>query len=84
VKKNDPPGHIVQPDGTLLVTKDLSERPVQRGKTFDVTRGADPRLLFRLLIAAYIAGYTTMVVFPRDRLPTAIRMAAREFSQIGR
>jgi phosphate uptake regulator len=32
IKKNDPVGLIVQPDGTLLVTKKITEDPVQRIK----------------------------------------------------
>ncbi|MDH7510313.1 MAG: PhoU domain-containing protein [Methanolinea sp.] len=82
VKKNDPLGLVVQPDGTLLVTKDLAETPLQREKVFDVTSVKDPRFLFRLLIASYIAGYTAFRVASRNRLPSAVRLAVRDFSQM--
>jgi len=82
VKKNDPLGLVMQPDGTILVTKDLSETPSQREKVFDVTTLNDPRFLFRLLIGAYIAGYTTFRVFSSNRLSPEARMSVREFSQM--
>ncbi|MBP7119693.1 MAG: PhoU domain-containing protein [Methanolinea sp.] len=82
VKKNDPLGLVAQPDGTLLVTRDLSETPSQRTKTFDVTSINDPTFLFRLLIGSYIAGYTTIGVTSKTRLPASIRMVVRDFSQM--
>jgi len=82
VKKNDPLGLIAQPDGTLLVTKDLSETPAQRSKVFDVTSINDPTFLFRLLIGSYIAGYTTIGITSKNRLPASIRMVVRDFSQM--
>ena len=82
VKKNDPLGLVAQPDGTLLVTRDLSETPAQRSRTFDVTSINDPTFLFRLLIGSYIAGYTTIWVTSKTRLPASIRMAVRDFSQM--
>ena len=82
VKKNDPLGLVTQPDGTLLVTRDLSETPAQRSKTFDVTAINDPTFLFRLLIGCYIAGYTSIAITSKHRLPASIRMVVREFTQM--
>ena len=50
IKKNDPLGLISQPDGTLLVTKKVTEEPLQRTKEIDVSAVSDPAFLFRLLI----------------------------------
>ncbi len=82
VKKNDPLGLVTQPDGTLLVTRDLSETPAQRSKTFDVTAINDPTFLFRLLIGCYIAGYTSIAITSKHRLPASIRIIVREFTQM--
>lgn len=82
VKKNDPLGLVIQPDGTLLVTKEIAERPLQREKRFDATNLDDQRFLFRLLIAAYITGYTSIVVSAKNRLSSPARVAVRDFSQM--
>ena len=82
IKKNDPLGMIVQGDGTLLVTKDIHEKPIQRTKRIDVTAIHDPTYLFRLLIGTYIAGFTTIEVFSKTRLPPSIGMIVRDFTQM--
>lgn len=82
VKKNDPLGLVAQPDGTLLVTTDLTETPAQRLKTIDVTKITDPIFLFRLLIGCYIAGYTSVAITSKNRLPASVRMVVREFTQM--
>ena len=57
IKKNDPVGLIVQPDGTLLVTKKITEDPIQRVKEIDSSNITDPAFLFRMLIGTYITGF---------------------------
>ena len=42
IAKNDPVGLIVQPDGTLLITKKITEDPVQRIKEIDSSTLGDP------------------------------------------
>ncbi len=80
--KNEPLGVIVQPDGSLLITKNLSEEAMQRVKRFDASEITDPVFLFRLLIGAYIAGYTTVEVFSKGRLSTEARKAMRDFTRM--
>jgi phosphate uptake regulator len=82
IKKNDPLGLIAQSDGTLLITPKISGETVQRVKRFDVGRSSDPDFLFRCLIAAYIMGYTTILVTSPGRIHPAVRMAVRDFTQI--
>ncbi len=82
VRKNDPLGLVTQPDGTLLITKDLSDTPAQRSRIFDVTSINDTTLLFRLLIGSYIAGYTAIGITSKNRLPASIRKVVRDFSQM--
>jgi phosphate uptake regulator len=82
IKKNDPLGLIAQPDGTLLITRDITEGQFQREKRFDVSDIHDPAFLFRMLIGSYIAGYTTITITSKARLPAPIRMVVRNFSQM--
>jgi phosphate uptake regulator len=82
IKKNDPLGLIAQPDGTLLVTRDITEGQFQREKRFDVSSISDPAFLFRMLIGSYIAGYTTITITAKTRLPAPVRMVVRDFTQM--
>ena len=82
VKKNDPLGIEIQPDGTLTVTTATDREPAQRTKTFEISGSVEPAYLFRLLIGAYIAGYTTMILRSKDRLPPFVRTVVRDFTQM--
>lgn len=82
IRKNDPLGLVVQPDGTLLVTKETRDVSQQRVKRFDVTSIREPTFLFRLLIGSYISGYTTIEVVSKTRLSGSVRMVVRDFTQM--
>ena len=82
IRKNDPLGLVAQPDGTLLVTREITEGQFQREKKFDVSEIHEPTFLFRLLIGSYIAGYTTITIIAKTRLPAPVRMAVRDFAQM--
>jgi phosphate uptake regulator len=82
IQKNEPLGMVVQSDGTLLVTREISEKPIQKTKKIDVTAINDPTYLFRILIGTYIAGFTTIEVYSKARLPPSIGMIVRDFTQM--
>lgn len=82
IQKNEPLGMIVQSDGTLIVTREIHEKPVQKTKKIDVTAISDPTYLFRILIGTYIAGFTTIEVYSKARLPPSIGMIVRDFTQM--
>jgi phosphate uptake regulator len=82
VQKNDPLGLISQSDGTLLVTKNISDAQVPSIKEFDVTTINDPAYLFRLLIGAYIAGFTTIKIRAKTRFSPFVRGVVRDFAQM--
>jgi len=82
IKKNDPLGVLVQPDGTLLITPKISGEGVQREWNFEVKREMDPVYLFRLLIATYIAGFSVIRLKAPDRLPPFVRTVVRDFTQM--
>jgi len=82
IKKNDPIGVEIQPDGTLLVTKATVEEPLQRIKEFSLEGITEPAYLFRLLIGAYISGYTTIIIRSKERFPPFVRIVVRDFTQM--
>jgi phosphate uptake regulator len=82
IAKNDPVGLVVQPDGTLLITKKITEDPVQRVKEFDSTTITDPAFLFRILIGAYITGFTVIRITTKVRFPPFVRTVVRDFTQM--
>jgi phosphate uptake regulator len=82
IAKNDPVGLIVQPDGTLLITKKITEEPVQRLKEIDSSTIADPSFLFRMLIGAYITGFTVIRITAKQRFPPFVRTVVRDFTRM--
>ena len=82
IKKNDSLGVEVQPDGTLLITRSIDQGPAQRTKEFDLAGITEPAYLFRLLIGAYISGYTFIVIHSQQRLPPFVREVVRNFTQM--
>jgi phosphate uptake regulator len=82
IAKNDPVGLIVQPDGTLLITKKITEDPVQRIKEIDSSTIADPAFLFRMLIGAYITGFTVIHITAKQRFPPFVRTVVRDFTRM--
>ena len=81
IKKNDPLGLIAQPDGTLLITPKTTGEPVHRTKEFSVDTIDDPEYLFRLLVGAYIMGYTIIVVKSAERIPPFVAECVTKFTQ---
>src|SRR5208337_1163701 len=82
IKKNDPVGLTVQPDGTLLVTKKITEEPLQKVKEIDSSTVTDPAFLFRMLIGTYITGFTTIRITSKQRFPPFVRSVVRDFTQM--
>ncbi|MFH1055007.1 MAG: phosphate uptake regulator PhoU [Candidatus Altiarchaeota archaeon] len=81
VKKNDRLELYAQPDGTLLVTTISVKRQLQPTKEFDVDSINEPLFLFRLLVGAYIAGYTTIKLKSKRRMPPFVRTVVRDFTR---
>lgn len=82
VKKNDPLGIMIQPDGTLMVTKNITGDQIQRIKEIPVDHHTEPDYFLRLLIGSYIAGYNAIRIVTKDRIPGQIRIKIREFSSM--
>ncbi|HEX3000862.1 MAG TPA: PhoU domain-containing protein [Methanoregula sp.] len=82
IKKNDALGMVAQTDGTLLVTRKITDEPLQRVKVIDSSMIADPALLFRMLIGAYITGFTTIRLTTKERFPPFVRTVVRDYTQM--
>jgi phosphate uptake regulator len=82
IGKNDPLGVVIQEDGTLLITPRLSGEGVQKERTFEVRPEMDPAFLFRLLIGAYIGGYSVIRLTAATRLPPFVRSVVRDFTRM--
>ncbi len=82
IKKNDPVGMTVQPDGTLLVTKNTTDEILQQIKEIDCSSIADPAYLFRLLIGTYIMGFNMIRLSSKQGFPPFVRSVVRDFTQM--
>ncbi len=82
IKKNDPLGVIIQTDGTLLITTQETGEKASLTKNFHVDDIKNSSHLFRLLIGAYIMGYTNIVVSSKSNIDGMVRDTVTEFTQI--
>ncbi len=82
IKKNDPVGMTVQPDGTLLITKNTTDEISQQLKEIDCGTIADPAFLFRLLIGSYIMGFNMIRLTSKKGFPPFVRSVVRDFTQM--
>ena len=80
IQKNDPLGIHIQTNGTLLITPRMT-RDQQKIKEIDLQEITKLDYLFRRLIAAYIAGYTTIKINANKRISPEIRSTIRKFTQ---
>ncbi|HQQ48239.1 MAG TPA: phosphate uptake regulator PhoU, partial [Methanofastidiosum sp.] len=82
IKKNDSLGLLVQNDGTLLVTPDKIMEKKRKIKEYTVDSSTDKTFLFRLLVGAYVMGYSDIVIKSKETMPPQVREAIRMFTQI--
>jgi phosphate uptake regulator len=82
IRKNDPLGLVVQPDGTLMVTTRTTEARPQRNKEIRVEEVRDQTHLFRILIGSYIMGFSTITIRSPGRMPAQVRETVMRFAQM--
>ncbi len=82
IKKNDPLGIVEEPNGTLLITKNISEEKIERIKTLKVNEATDPIYFFRILIGTYIAGFTSITIIAEKTIPSRLKVKIREFTSM--
>lgn len=81
LKRGDPLGIVIQPDGSLLISPPDKLESESTVKRFQVDEIKDHELLFRLLVGAYISGYNTIEVNSENRLTTDVREAVTRITQ---
>jgi len=81
IKKNDPVGVLVQPDGSLLILPDPTVEKVSLTKEFWLDDIIDGQYLFRLLVGAYISGYVNIVLRSKGEIQPFLRDDVIKFTQ---
>lgn len=82
IKKNDSLGLIQQPDGTLLISAKIIEKPQEGAKKFNTDTIREPTHLFRCLIGAYMSGYPKIIIKSKAKITPSQRAAIRDFTQM--
>ena len=82
IKKNDSLGLITQSDGSLIITPKTNAEKISKTKEFNVDKIDDSTYLFRLLVGAYIMGYSFILIKSKSRIDPFIRDCVIEFTQI--
>lgn len=82
IGKNDSLGVLEQSDGTLTVYPSLTGEKPQKKKTIDIESGENGRYLFRLLVGAYLTGYSIIELKSSKRIDAMVREAVTEFTQV--
>lgn len=81
IKAKDAVGIIEQRDGTILITPENFKKQSYREKEFDLDTINDPVFLFRLLIGAYMMGYSEINLKSSKNIGTEFRKSIQKFVQ---
>ncbi len=82
VEKNDTLGILSQPDGNLLITPQIDNETAIKTKEIIVDDFEDKNFLFRVLIGAYIMGFSRIVLKSSRKFEPLIRDTITNFTQI--
>lgn len=82
IEKNDSVGIISQPDGNLLITPKINSEEVLKTKDIVADDYNDYNYLFRILIGAYIMGYSRITIKSSKKFEPYIRDCIINFTQI--
>ncbi len=83
IEAKDTVGVLSQPDGNLLITPYISSQEYVKEKLIDVDDINNTNFLFRLLIGAYIMGYTIIKIkTSRTKFESEIRECIESFINI--
>nr|WP_319539506.1 phosphate uptake regulator PhoU [uncultured Methanospirillum sp.] len=80
IRKNDPVGVMIQADGDLMITGNLTGDLPPRTRVVNIEQGMDSQMLFRILVGIYIAGYNIIEIRSKDRIQGTLRRTIRAFS----
>ncbi|MHA1231941.1 MAG: PhoU domain-containing protein [Candidatus Helarchaeota archaeon] len=79
IRPKDTLGMIIQPDDTILITPKNIKNHKYKEKSFDLDKISDPSYLFRLLIGAYMMGYSSIIVSSKIRIKPELKSSVKKF-----
>lgn len=82
IEKKDTLGIISQPDGNILITPNINSEELEKTKKFVVDEITTYNYMFRLLIGAYLMGYSKIEIISSKKFEPFIRDCITEFTQI--
>ena len=82
IKKNDPIGMTVQPDGTLLVTKNTTDEILQQIKEIDCSTVADPGIFISSFNWNIYHGFQYDPAYFETGFPPFVRSVVRDYTQM--
>ncbi|MBD3197099.1 MAG: AbrB/MazE/SpoVT family DNA-binding domain-containing protein [Candidatus Lokiarchaeota archaeon] len=82
IKPKDTLGILAQPDGNLLITPKINSEDILKTKKFLADNYEDYNFLFRVLIGAYVMGYSRIEVKASKKFEPHIRDCVIDFTQI--
>ncbi|MFW9822794.1 MAG: PhoU domain-containing protein, partial [Candidatus Thorarchaeota archaeon] len=82
IQKNDTLAILSQPDGNLLITPQIENEQVLKTKEIIVDDSYDENFLFRVLIGAYIMGFSSIVLKSSKKFDPSLRDVITSFTQI--
>ena len=81
IKKNDSLNLYPLPDGSLLVSPGTERTKEHTLKTINSDNVDSPDLLFRILVGAYMSGYSTVEITSRERINEKVRNVVEKVTQ---
>ncbi|MBD3230765.1 MAG: AbrB/MazE/SpoVT family DNA-binding domain-containing protein [Candidatus Lokiarchaeota archaeon] len=81
IEAKDAVGIIEQRDGTILITPKDFKKQTYREKEFSLNGIQDPKYLFRLLIGAYMMGYSVLYLKSNRKIEPKFRNSIQKFVQ---
>lgn len=82
VEKNDTLAILSQPDGNLLISPQIETEKIQKTKEIIADDFPEDNFLFRVLIGAYIMGFSIIVIKSSKKFEPHIKDCIRRFTQI--
>lgn len=82
IEKKDTLGIISQPDGNILVTPNINSEDMEKTKEFVVDDIKSYNYMFRILIGAYLMGYSKISIKSSQKFEAFIRDCITDFTQI--
>ncbi len=79
IEKNDVLEISTNQDGSLLIAPEGMKRKEKKALSIDSADMHDPNFIFRMLVSAYIRGYTSVTVRQSPSIPPEIRSSVRRF-----